>query len=88
MNGKILSLLPVFVFMISMLAVSVILRRSNAKKESQGFVKEYFIALGVSKNVTKQFFVCFFVYVRSFVCKFAHNLYTYLSNKRINKIQF
>lgn len=29
--------------MISMLAVSVFLRRSNAKSESQGFVKEYFI---------------------------------------------
>ncbi len=43
MNGKFLALLPVFVFMISMLAVSVFLRKSNAKKESQGFVKEYFI---------------------------------------------
>ena len=29
--------------MISMLAISVFLRRSNAKSESQGFVKEYFI---------------------------------------------
>ncbi len=43
MNSNILALLPVFIFMISMLAVSVILRKSNAKKESQGFVKEYFI---------------------------------------------
>ena len=43
MNSNILALLPVFVFMISMLAVSVILRKANAKKESQGFVKEYFI---------------------------------------------
>ena len=43
MKGNILSLLPVFVFMISMLAVSIILRRSGAKKGSQGFVKEYFI---------------------------------------------
>ena len=43
MNSKILALLPVFIFMISMLAVSVILRKSNSKKGSQGFVKEYFI---------------------------------------------
>ena len=43
MNSKILALLPVFIFMISMLAVSVILRKTNSKKESQGFVKEYFI---------------------------------------------
>lgn len=43
MNGKILALLPVFIFMVSMLAVSVLLRKSAAKKESQGFVKEYFI---------------------------------------------
>ena len=43
MNSNILALLPVFVFMISMLAVSVILRKANTKKESQGFVKEYFI---------------------------------------------
>lgn len=43
MNGKILALLPVFIFMISMLAISVFLRKSRAKSESQGFVKEYFI---------------------------------------------
>lgn len=43
MNSNFLALLPVFIFMISMLAVSVFLRRSNAKSESQGFVKEYFI---------------------------------------------
>lgn len=43
MNSNFLALLPVFIFMISMLAVSVFLRRSNAKAESQGFVKEYFI---------------------------------------------
>ena len=43
MNSKILALLPVFIFMMSMLAVSVILRKTNSKKESQGFVKEYFI---------------------------------------------
>ena len=43
MNGKFLALLPVFLFMITMLAVSVVLRKSNAKSESQGFVKEYFI---------------------------------------------
>ena len=43
MNSKFLALLPVFIFMITMLAVSVFLRKSNAKKESQGFVKEYFI---------------------------------------------
>ena len=43
MKSNVLALLPVFIFMISMLAVSVILRKSNAKKESQGFVKEYFI---------------------------------------------
>lgn len=43
MNSNFLALLPVFIFMISMLAVSFFLRRSNAKSESQGFVKEYFI---------------------------------------------
>ena len=43
MNSNFLALLPVFLFMITMLAVSVILRKSNSKKESQGFVKEYFI---------------------------------------------
>ena len=43
MNNNILALLPVFIFMISMLAVSVVLRKANANKESQGFVKEYFI---------------------------------------------
>jgi len=43
MNSNFLALLPVFLFMISMLAISVFLRRSNAKSESQGFVKEYFI---------------------------------------------
>ena len=43
MNSNFLALLPVFIFMISMLAVSVILRKANAKSESQGFVKEYFI---------------------------------------------
>ena len=43
MNSNILALLPVFIFMISMLAVSVALRKTNAKSESQGFVKEYFI---------------------------------------------
>lgn len=43
MNSNFLALLPVFIFMISMLAVSVFLRKSNAKSESQGFVKEYFI---------------------------------------------
>lgn len=43
MNSNYLALLPVFIFMITMLAVSVFLRKSNAKKESQGFVKEYFI---------------------------------------------
>ena len=43
MNGKILALLPVFVFMISMLAISVFLRKSRSKSESQSFVKEYFI---------------------------------------------
>ena len=43
MNSNILALLPVFGFMISMLAVSVILRKANTKKESQGFIKEYFI---------------------------------------------
>ena len=43
MNSNILALLPVFIFMISMLAVSVFLRKANEKSESQGFVKEYFI---------------------------------------------
>lgn len=43
MNSNFLALLPVFLFMITMLAVSVILRKSNSRKESQGFVKEYFI---------------------------------------------
>lgn len=43
MNSKFAALLPVFIFMITMLAVSVILRKSNSRKESQGFVKEYFI---------------------------------------------
>ena len=43
MNGNILALLPVFIFMCTMLAVSVILRKINARQESQGFVREYFI---------------------------------------------
>ena len=43
MNSNFLALLPVFLFMVTMLAVSVILRKSNSRKESQGFVKEYFI---------------------------------------------
>ena len=43
MSSNILALLPVFIFMCTMLVVSVVLRKNNAKKESQGFVKEYFI---------------------------------------------
>lgn len=43
MKGNIAALLPVFIFMISMLAVSIYLRKVNAKEESQGFIKEYFI---------------------------------------------
>ncbi len=43
MNSNILALLPVFIFMCTMLAVSVILRRINARDESQGFIREYFI---------------------------------------------
>ena len=34
MNGNILALLPVFIFMCTMLGISVILRKINARQES------------------------------------------------------
>ena len=43
MNKNILALMPVFVFMIIMLIVSIYVRRASAKKTSEGFVKDYFI---------------------------------------------
>ena len=43
MNKNILALMPVFVFMIIMLIVSIYVRRVSAKKASEGFVKDYFI---------------------------------------------
>ena len=43
MNKNILALMPVFVFMIIMLIVSIYVRRASAKKSSEGFVKDYFI---------------------------------------------
>lgn len=43
MNKNILALMPVFVFMIIMLIVSIYVRRASAKKASEGFVKDYFI---------------------------------------------
>ena len=43
MNKNILALMPVFVFMIIMLIVSIYVRRPSAKKASEGFVKDYFI---------------------------------------------
>ena len=43
MNGNILALLPVFIFMCTMLGISVILRKINARQESLGVVREYFI---------------------------------------------
>ena len=42
MNKNILALMPVFVFMIIMLIVSIYVRRASAKKASEGFVKDYF----------------------------------------------
>lgn len=42
MNGNIMTLMPVFIFMIAMLAVSIYLR-SASKKENTGFLTEYFI---------------------------------------------
>lgn len=43
MSKSILSLMPVFIFMICMLVVSICVRRASAKKSSGGFVKDYFI---------------------------------------------
>ena len=43
MNKNILALMPVFVFMIIMLIVSIYVRRTSAKRASEGFVKDYFI---------------------------------------------
>lgn len=43
MSKSILALMPVFIFMICMLVVSIYVRRASAKKSSGGFVKEYFI---------------------------------------------
>ena len=43
MSKNILALMPVFVFMIIMLIVSIYVRRASAKKASEGFVKDYFI---------------------------------------------
>lgn len=43
MSKSILALMPVFLFMIAMLVVSICVRRASSKKSSGGFVKEYFI---------------------------------------------
>ena len=43
MNKNILALMPVFIFMIIMLIVSIYVRRASAKRTSEGFVKDYFI---------------------------------------------
>ena len=43
MNKNILALMPVFIFMIIMLIVSIYVRRASAKRASEGFVKDYFI---------------------------------------------
>lgn len=43
MSKSILALMPVFLFMIAMLVVSIGVRRASAKKSSGGFVKDYFI---------------------------------------------
>lgn len=42
MNKNILALMPVFIFMIGMLIVSIYVRRASAKRASEGFVKDYF----------------------------------------------
>ena len=42
MSGNILGLLPVFLFMIAMLAVSIYLRSVAARKGSGNFLNEYF----------------------------------------------
>lgn len=42
MNGNIWGLLPVFIFMMAMLAVSIYLRNAAAKKSSGNFLNEYF----------------------------------------------
>lgn len=42
MSGNIWGLLPVFIFMMAMLAVSIYLRRAAAKKGSDNFLNEYF----------------------------------------------
>lgn len=42
MSGNIWGLLPVFIFMMAMLAVSIYLRRAAAKKGSGNFLNEYF----------------------------------------------
>lgn len=43
MSKSILALMPVFIFMVCMLVVSICVRRASAKKSSGGFVKDYFI---------------------------------------------
>ena len=43
MNHNIFGLLPVFLFMLLMLAVSIYIRNQSAKKSSGGFIREYFI---------------------------------------------
>lgn len=43
MKNNILALMPVFIFMMSMLAVSIYLRRAAARKNKAGFLNEYFI---------------------------------------------
>ena len=43
MSKSILALMPVFLFMIVMLVVSICVRRASAKDSSGGFVKNYFI---------------------------------------------
>ncbi len=43
MKNNILALMPVFIFMMSMLAVSIYLRRAAARQNKAGFLNEYFI---------------------------------------------
>lgn len=43
MSKSIFGLMPVFLFMVAMLVVSICVRRASAKKSAAGFVNEYFI---------------------------------------------
>ena len=51
MNHNIFGLLPVFLFMLLMLAVSIYIRNQSAKKSSGGFIREYFIGSRVWEDL-------------------------------------